>query len=56
MKLLLVLFLFIFLPILVSAEITLENGFWSTSYDCEEWNQGETLDCDGLELGGYWCF
>ena len=34
--------------------IATASPFWSTSFDCAEWEQGSPLGCDGLKAGGGW--
>jgi hypothetical protein len=45
------LFLFLFLFSLQPASAGVDLP-WSTTYDCAEWEYGESLDCDGLDSHG----
>ena len=31
------------------AVISLTNGYWSTTFDCDDWSQPNSLNCDGVE-------
>jgi len=52
MKTIAVIIIALMFPLVSFAEIVITNGFWSTSYDCDDWTDGyDVLDCDGLESG-----
>ena len=38
-------------PLSAIAQITLTDGFWSTTFDCDDWTHGisGTLNCDGIK-------
>jgi len=55
LKLFFLLVIFFVLPNFARAAITFDtNGKWETSFDCAEWIQNDTLNCDSLLLIGNW--
>lgn len=44
------LFSLIILPPNLYAAISFTNGYWSTTFDCNEWTQPSALSCDGVEM------
>ena len=47
----LIISLFLFCPTTSFGVITFTDGSWSTTFNCADWNQGDTLTCDGLRKG-----
>jgi len=44
------LFSLLILPPNIYAAISFTNGYWSTTFNCNEWAQPSALSCDGVEM------
>lgn len=50
MKKILIILLFLFITSPALAAITFTNGYWSTTFNCADWTQPDSLTCDGVEM------